>query len=284
MTRKVGVPFRWNVGDRALKRRIPRGRTPRFPDELVEHLIRAVADAVRAADDADLVFVGRSPESLYDLLSGAFETTSWRERVQLLQVSLRVRSIARLREHFPTHVQALRRYLEHLRLAPPQILARERPIAFVDLVFHGETFRNLLDLVRTEGTAEQWAAIRERIRWVCLVARDWTGKGPWAPNEAAWTSEVPATSIRCIPLPDDLWYYLANEQPKTTDSHEFPSWGAPESGRPPVFRVRAAAARTAHSLFRLGETSRARLAVELGRPPAPAPWIATLIRELRSTR
>ena len=127
-------PFRYDMANPRLVRYLgwpepletPRG----FREDLLEH----AGQIVRLAGDVDLVFVGRSPESLYDLLVGLLGETSWRERVQLLHLSLCDRTPGRLRRHEPGALAQLWRHVESLRLTPPQILARDRPGAFVDLV------------------------------------------------------------------------------------------------------------------------------------------------------
>ena len=65
-----------------------------------------------AAGDADLVFVGRSPESLYDYLRGACFDTSWHDRLHLLLVSLDTRWPAVRR------IVALQNYLATVGLDP----------------------------------------------------------------------------------------------------------------------------------------------------------------------
>src|SRR5688572_4587850 len=89
------VPFRWDVSRPhelgALMNAASASAYPAFAEDL-----RACCAAVMAAaGDADLIFVGRSPESLYDYLRGACFDTSWRERLHLLLVSVRERPAVR---------------------------------------------------------------------------------------------------------------------------------------------------------------------------------------------
>src|SRR5262245_16608008 len=87
--RAVGKPFRWNMARSRLMRRLGRGRTSIMPDHQQDRLLRCAAKVLRAGGGSDLVFVGRSLESVYDLLCGALSRTTWYDRVQLLQLSLR---------------------------------------------------------------------------------------------------------------------------------------------------------------------------------------------------
>jgi hypothetical protein len=277
--RKQGVPFRWNIGNPGLGRRLGRATALRAPADFAEALLRTAARVVRAAGHADLVFVGRSPESLYDFLAGAFESTTWRERLQLLQVSLRW-PLGRLPRQRPQALNQFGRYLMALGLTPAAILER-RPVAFVDLVCTGETFGNLAEVLRGWASPAQWAEVRGRLRWACLLeGRDATSL-PRAPGEPSWADQFPAEAVSCVAVDGWFWRFLADRQPKTTDSHTPGRWGDHRSARPPTGPERREAARSARSVFRLGERWRARLAAELGRPPAPGPWLQALIRELR---
>jgi hypothetical protein len=279
--RKQGVPFRWNVGNPRLGRRLGRATAPRTPPEFGEALLQRAARTVRAAGDADLVFVGRSPESLHDFLAGAFECTTWRERVLLLQLSLRC-PLDRVRHDLPRALEGLIRYLWVLGLTPVEILQRRRPVAFVDLVHNGETFGNLVDVLRRWAGPAQWPGLTGRLRWVCLREHGHPTSRPWTPRESPWTILFSGGAVSCVEVESWFWRFLADRQPKTTDSHTPGRWGSPRSGRPSRHEERLQAARLARSVFRLGERWRARLAVELGRPPAPEPWLQGLLNELRS--
>jgi hypothetical protein len=253
----------------------------RLPWQFYKRLIRCSARVVLAAGDADLVCVGRSPESIYDFLAGAFETTTWRERVQLLQLSLRSWPPEEVRRQRKEELAHLKSYFERLRLTPGCILQRERPVAFVDLVYEGKTFGNLLGLLHTWTGPERWPEVLERLRWVCLVADD--SKVPaWKPESSPWTGQLAPDSIRRVQLDLGLWAYLANEQPKTTDRYPANRWGSASSRRPSEDPDRVRAARLARTLFRLGERRRPRLAVALCRSAERPAWLGQLIRELRT--
>jgi hypothetical protein len=278
--RKQGVPFRWNVGNPRLGRRLGRTTAHPTPPEVEEALLRTAARVVRAAGDADLVFVGRSPESLLDLLAGAFERTTWRERLQLLQLSLR-RPLDRLRRERPQAVDELGRYLWVLGLLPSGILERRRPVAFVDLVYNGQTFGNLVEVLRGWASPALWAEVKGRLRWVCLLEQHNPTSRPWTPGESDWTALFPNESVSCVAVDSWFWRFLADRQPKTTDPYTPERWGNHRFARPSQRKERLQAARLARSIFRLGERRRALLASELGRPPVPEPWLQALIRELR---
>ncbi len=280
------TPFRWNMSSPGLGRRLGRGPTAWAPTGFKDDLLRCAARVVRAAGDVDLVFVGRSPESLFDLLAGALTETSWRERLTLLPLSLRGDTPGRLRREHPAGLAQLWSCFDALGLTPERLLVRPRPVALVDLVFNGWTFGNLLKLLRcwteTGGARGRWREVHGRLRFVCLVERGHRRYDPWARDESPWALDLPEESVRRVPIDTRLWRYLAEDQHKTTASYRPARWGAPEAHRPPDDPDRLAAARLARALYRYGRWRRRALAAELERPPRPERWTEALVRELRA--
>src|SRR5947207_4891000 len=117
-----------------LMRRLGHGRASAIPGYQRDRLLRCGVNVLRAGGDSDFVFVGRSPESVYDLLSGALSRTTWYDRVQLLQLSLRNHSPEEFHQKRPRRAASLRGYFSACQLTPRQIVERARPVAFVDLV------------------------------------------------------------------------------------------------------------------------------------------------------
>jgi hypothetical protein len=279
------LPFRWNMSHPTLSKRLGQGSSAALPKGTKDALLRCSASVLVAASGAELVFVGRSPENLFDLLSGALAETSWYDRVHLLQLSLRNTPPGTLRRRLPGALARLWCYFDRLGLTPEQILNRNRPVAFVDLVFSGATFGALVKVLRhwTGGEPGRWAAVRERLRWVALVERDHYRWDPWTADDSPWTCQFPAHRVHTVSLASGIWRYLADDQPKTTASHTERCWGVPATGEPPSCETRLAAARLGRSLYRFGHWSRRSLAEHLGRPPSrPASWRKGLIDELLS--
>src|SRR5688500_13363749 len=149
----VTVPFRWDV-----RRREQLGRLletapldPRawwhgpYWAEFLDELRICAARVVARAGNARMVFVGRSPESLYDYLTGALAGTDWEDRCELLNVSLFGGDAHRFVA--PPAMQALRDQFAACGLTPAEIAAAPLPVAFVDLVSSGGTFGSLSDTI-----------------------------------------------------------------------------------------------------------------------------------------
>lgn len=285
-SRAVGretIPFRWDVASPELARRMGRGLRSLLPRSFQRDLVRCARDVLLAAGDSDLVFVGRSLESVHDFLRGALARTSFRDRIQLVPLSLRDPP-AQIQHEQPGALDKLRAYLDAVALTPARILARPRPVAFVDLVASGETFGNLVKVLHREVGTEWrvWRDLRERLRWVCLTELGATdGRRPWYPRDSAWTREFGSEQVRDIRIDGRFWRYLGEDQPKTTDSYTVEDWGA-ASGRDPLEGERLEAVRQARAVFRLGECWRRRLARMLADSTRSEPWLTALGRELEA--
>ncbi|MGE0709426.1 MAG: hypothetical protein AB7N76_33910 [Planctomycetota bacterium] len=247
-------------------------------------LLRCAAEVVRAGEGADLVFVGRSLENLYDLLCGALDETSWRGRAQLLQLSLRgVRSPGQLRREAPGALEQLWCYFRELRLTPPQLLLRERPVAFVDLVCSGRTLGALLRLLHAwcGGRPGRWRQVRERVRFVAVVEVGHPRWTPWRAEHSEWPGSLAPDHVRRVWLQSEHWRFLGEDQDKTTESFTYRRWSDPRARAAPPDGERHAAARLGRALFRRGAWERAALGRRIARSPCP-PELEPLARELCS--
>lgn len=133
-------PFRWNLTRRHHLGGLLDGERAATYNDFNADLLRCCSRILAFADDSDLVFVGRSPESIFDFLSGLLFDSSWFERLELLHFSMRFRDENKIRQEYPKAIEAMRRYLEQIGLHPKAIATKKRPIAFIDLVLSGDTF------------------------------------------------------------------------------------------------------------------------------------------------
>src|SRR3712207_2568304 len=167
------IPFRWDITRRDQLGSLVEGEAAATYDAFPEHLLACCSKVVAFAGDSDLIFVGRSPESVFDHLSGLLFDSSWFDRLELLHFSMRFREEAEIRREHPGAVQAMRAYLERLGLHPEGLATRERPAAFIDLVLTGDTFGRLVTFLHnwSRDAGYDWNAVRRRVRLVGITER-----------------------------------------------------------------------------------------------------------------
>ncbi|MGW7679774.1 hypothetical protein ACWGID_03485 [Kribbella sp. NPDC054772] len=197
----------------------------------LEDLVRCAARVLGQCGNGELYFVGRSVDSLFDLLSGALADTAWSSRLHPLPLSLfgmdgRAVTGAELCQ--------LRTNLAAAGLAPSDLM-RGRPTVFVDLVSQGSTFENLYAVLRRwiEDEHAQWDVIRRLLRFVGITPRTKTSPNTWRwQQHADFAGELPASAIRNVSLDGRLWSYFGDYQYKTAASFRRTRWSDPEVADP----------------------------------------------------
>ena len=279
------LPFRWEIARRESLGGILEDRSaglakessgqvfrinyPGFQDALLACTARVLA----LAGDSDLVFVGRAPESLFDLLSGLLADTSWRraqgQRLTLLRYSTGRSETAKARRKQPEVMAAFRAYMDSLGLSPEKLIVRERPIALVDLICGGTTMNQLLLLIQEWALEEKrdWPAVRRKLRVVGIARRyDETPPRPrWRQrkdgvtiqfswhDEAQWVEELlERGALREFAVPSTLWDFLGDWQTKTTPSYSPEDWGEEVAARPRHEEYYLVGLRAARQLFEIG--------------------------------
>lgn len=280
-------PFRWNLARRqelgSLVKGAPAESYPGFHEDLRACCVRLVA----LAGDSELIFVGRSPESIFDYLSGLLADTSWAERSTLLNLSMRYETSEAIGREDPVALRGIREQLVALHLSPAAIAAG-RPHAFIDLVAGGSTFGNLAGLLLHWAADEgvDAAALRRRIRFVGITERSKNSPNTWRwYQRVPWAAEFPRRSLCSVSIPWRLWNYLGNEQKKVSRWHPPMVWG--KEGcftEPPRESYHLEALRLAHRLHEQGRRpeERGRFAAELAaQREMVEPWLRRLVLELR---
>src|SRR5215831_12531839 len=107
-------PFRWNVQRRNELGGLLDGPEAETYPGFLDDLLLCCAKVIGDSDDSDLYFVGGSPESLFDHLSGLLLDSSWAGRLHLVQFSMRWWSEHEIREKHPGAIEAMRDYLSYL--------------------------------------------------------------------------------------------------------------------------------------------------------------------------
>jgi hypothetical protein len=245
-----------------------------------DRLVACAGKVIARSGDGDLHFVGRSLDSMFDLLGGALDDTPWRTRLHRLPVSFG--GTGRLH---PGHHRRFRQILTGFGLTPRSLTRRRRPVTFVDIVSSGFTFSMLYSLLRDwiEQEREPWAVARRKLRFVGVTMRRPTSPNTfrWKQDEH-WTRDLPARSVLNVSLDAGLWLYLAGSQAKLTRTFRPDAWFAEADGPARGGDVPGALAE-AVALVEYGRRpgTRKALAAAMAAEPAIAePWLRTLITQL----
>lgn len=274
-------PFRWDVVNRDHLGQLLRG-LPEPNLWYLDELVTCAAQVVARSAGSRLVFVGRSADSIFDLLSGAFAGGAWAERIVRLPFSFR----GDARELSAREVRAARALLATVG-STPALAGTAEPITFVDLVHQGYTFANLYRLLRA-WTQEQdcaWASVRRKLRFVGITIRKHTSPKTWRwQQHASWTSELSARSVVNVSLGEQVWCWLGNDQPKLTRSFRPDSWVLPDTDGPKHDDLTRRALAESVALVTYGSSRDGRRALARAMMTEPShvrPWLRTVVAQLR---
>jgi hypothetical protein len=274
-------PFRWDVTRRSELGSLPNVDLPETYSGFHADLLACAARVVAFAGESDLVFVGRSPQPLFDLLSGLLFDTSWNARLSLLAVSMSY--TARVDAE---SVRGLAPYLMQLELDPAALSKRRRPVAFIDIVSSGRTFGMLLELLHlwSNDVGADWRAVARRVRFVGLTERTKTSPNTrrWQ-QQAEWVHRLRPATIKNVSVPYELFASL-NELPKTNYQFGEGWWDEESFARPRRDDEARVALALAVDLFDRGRSGdvRRRFARALADEPAMAEsWFRSLALEIK---
>ena len=293
------VPFRWDITRPERLGSLLEGEAEDPGARFFGLLLACAARVIVLAGDSDLVFLGRSPESLHDLLAGLLSETPWHNRLQLLPFSTGYTTTAVARRKQPEVVAAFRQYLESRQLSPAQLIVRERPVAIVDLICSGHTMNEFLLLLRDWATEEQadWRAVQRKLRVVGITRQadpeptprwHWKKRArPWLwRDHSSWVNELlERGAVREVAASPALWTYLGDRQPKTMPSYTPERWGRYEATQPDREERHLSALRLARRVFESGRepSARRQFAALLASdaPGAQHAWCRDLARAVR---
>ena len=280
-------PFRWDVKKREQLGRLIEAEPKVIAPDFMAAIRQCAARVLAFAGDSNLVFVGRSPESIFDYLSGTLLETSWSERLCLANISIRFQSLKLIARDFPTALATTREHFRAIRLSPDAIIRCERPVALVDLVASGSTFKNTSELLLSWATAEKadLNALRKKIRFVGITWR--TKNSPktfrWQ-QHARWLNDFPSGCVKNVSIPGWFWEYLGNNQKKVGWSNHPERWADPDVAKPPRQSSNIEALNFAVSLFDQARTAKERgaFADELRRQPQMTEsWFRDVVSQTR---
>ena len=246
-----------------------------FADELTV----AAGKVVARSGGGELFFVGRSADSMFDLLSGAFSGTDHEARLHRLAFSGRFGLTGADRAN-------TRGILGDAGLTPQSLARGHRPVALVDLVAEGGTFGNLFQVLRDwiADEREAWSVIRRKLRFVGITGRRPTSPNTWRWQQAAdWPGQLPARNVTGVTIDERTWQYFAAQQVKLTRSFTPKMWTADEPDGPRHDELTRAALAEAVALVTHGRRRETRSLVArtiAGEPAYAESWSRTLIGQL----
>lgn len=283
------VPFRWDLVTPDQLGTLLDGVVP--PDLwFLDDLVACAGKVLACSGNGDLFFVGRSLDSMFDLLGGVFAGPVGMQQLHRLPLSFQRPAVGsgrrwRRRPLTPAEVVQARRFLSAVGLTPYALARRDRPAVVVDVVDAGATFTELFTLVRdwTEQEREPWPVIRRKLRFIGVTSRRKTSPNTYRwQQHAIWTRTLPAAAVINVSLPSWVWSYFGDHQVKLTRSLRPDRWTAEADGPGRDERTRRAFAEAA-ALVAYGRSRSGRHAIAhaVGREPAlRQPWLRTLVANL----
>ncbi|MEM1180172.1 MAG: hypothetical protein AAGM22_17655 [Acidobacteriota bacterium] len=280
-------PFRWDISRREQLGQLVDGEEAESYPQFLEDLRRCSARVVATAGPSDLVFVGRSPESLFDYLSGVLMPSDWSDRLKLMNVSMRFGAFNDPRVDAVQAEAGFRRHLTELGLSPQQILMGPRRVALIDLVDTGSTLQNLSGQLLSWAEEEETdvPGVLRKIHFVGVTVRQRTSPHTFRwQQHAPWLEPYGSGAARNVSAPGHFWRYLGNTQAKVSETNPPWRWHDASVKQPPRGATHLAALRLALRLFDAGSdpAERRRFTEELSRQRAfRYPWCRKLISQLR---
>ena len=235
--------------------------------------IRKVSARVLAfANDADLAFIGRTPENFFDYLSGVFAGIDEPPALHLVQFSLRWAGPDGVGAIEPRKRRQFFAYLEEEGIDAASIATSSNPLALVDFVAHGGTMQNYIALLHLQAqqTGTDWNAVQRRLRIIGLRVRTHNSPNTWRwQQHQDWLDVIPDTVIKNVSAPAHLLYHLANDQAKITRSFHPGLWDRDMPDDSAVTEEQIKALNLAVRLYDVGQSrdERAKLAALIANAP-----------------
>lgn len=259
----MSKPFRWNIAKHEQLGSLLEQPEPLPKPSFIAALQACCVRVLGQAGDNDLIFIGRSPENLFDYLRGILANTPWARRCTMVNISIYDESIEQIRRKHPTALPAMYDYLTAIGLTPRQIAQRPLPISLIDLVCSGGTFGALLELWLDWAGHEglDAPAILRRLNFVGITIKQKPSPNTlrWQ-QEIAWTQQLAPRQIRNVSLDWRIWSELGDQQPKYEHWNPPWRWDDPAMSIPPREPKSIDALKLGNYLYQLGCSSEHRQA------------------------
>jgi hypothetical protein len=255
-------PFRWDITKpnqigRLLDNNF--GESPYHYADFLADLTACCAKVLAQSANSHLYFVGRSPDDIYDYLSGILEGTYFRDRLHLLHFSMFYEDVATIIRKEPQALAAFYAYLQHLQLDPLNLIQRSGTITLVDIVSRGTTLGNFIKLLQhwcgEIGVA--WEAIKPKLRIIAIVRAPYHTQ-KYLRQEATWLNHLKPKAIKRVITSKRFWSALGDHEIKVSISYTPKMWGDEQVRQPYHTTMHLAALRQALALYEQGQKSNSR--------------------------
>lgn len=255
-------PFRWNIARREQLGDVTACPAATAYDGFLDDLRQAAAKVLVRSRARELVFVGRSLESMFDYLSGALEGVADAPALTLLQFSCPRGSAEEITRRYPAELAALHAYLAAEHLDPAALAAGRGRTAFVDVVSSGATFATLADLIRLWSTDSgvDYGAVLDHLTFLGVTEQRQTSPNTWRWWQRPPWSDLPMRpTVASVSAPYRFWTHVADRETKVTPSHRLQHWAEPLPASALRLGEHLSALRRAVDLYDLARTRSERL-------------------------
>lgn len=220
------IPFRWNIKS---KSELGRLLDPDYSlDEWdLERIRDCTAKILNFTNDDDLVFVGRSLDSIYDYLSGLFFNTSDANRLRHLNISLYGQSLKDIARQDPKSILQLKHHFTELGLDPVSIKHSDKSFYFVDVVYHGGTYTELFHFLKdwSKDIHEDVPAVIRKIGFIGITRRTKNSPNTWRWHQHKdWVGQLSSGRLKNISVDYFFWSFMGDAQYKLTRSNRPDFW------------------------------------------------------------
>lgn len=281
-------PFRWNMAKREQLGDLLDGDVYSAYKDYEAELKECAAKVLARSINRRLIFVGRSPENIFDYLAGTLHGTKSEKIIDLLNISNRFRDVSDIRKELPQSYAALQQHFFELNIAPNQLISSPEGICFCDLVATGGTFEQLFFFLKTwsEDEALDFSSVLRKIGFIGITQRQKNSPNTWRwQQQLSFVKEHRGIYIKNVSVPVSLWHYLGNVQHKVTDGNIPEKWGRDEVLIPSRDENNLKSLRQAYQIFQLGKNQKQQMVAQLALcPEFREPWLRAVSMEIKMAK
>ncbi len=280
-------PFRWNLKKKEQLGSLLDVIAEDVYGEYEEQLVECASKVVGRSCGRKIIFIGRSPENIFDYLSGVFEGTSHENNIDILNISNRFRDIDDIKNQLPKAYEALKEHFIELGISPSQILTESKGVNFCDLVASGGTFEQLFEFIQKWSNEDKsdFRSVVSKLSFTGITERTKNSPNTWRwQQNVDWVKEHDKLTVKNVSIPVELWNYLGNRQNKVAKTNNPERWGDEEVMLPPREEGNIRALKQAYELYNVGQDKRMSFAQKLASTQEfREPWLRALVNEIKRT-